>query len=266
MKVLKLFIMGVGTTSLLMACSSDSEDDADQSDDSVDTTEKSEEMTNELVASADTDDDATEDETEEEIADDHEMLEVADALESYEADVTITAKLDENTPEFLDLYIRAIDGDSPQLHIRAEDTDRTIHTDGKTYHNNGNEWVDITGDVDFEQLHRITYMSAAELFVELESMLNESEEEGTLIYTYSGSDADVYELFEDFFGVSFGVVDTSNNDTEVQIEVDSDTHYITHIDFKSVGEDNEGTFSLESTVEFLAFDSVEDIEAPAVAE
>lgn len=262
MRALKLFVVGVGTPLMLMACNGQDENVEDQDDsvDSEDTTENGEGVET-LVASAETSDD---DETED--ISDHPVIQASDALESYEADVTINASLDYNDPERLELYVRMVNGDSPQLHIRAEGADRTIHTDGRTYHNNGSEWVDITGDVEFEQLHRITYKSAAALFVALEDLLEENEEDGQLIYTYAGNDGDIHIMFEDFIGVSFGVVDTTDNENEIQIEIDSETMYITYIDFKSSGKDNQGEFSLDSSVEFLEFNNVDDIDAPELAE
>lgn len=268
MRALKLIIVGVGVSSFLAACNSQPGADLNQQDDDVQKSEETvenEENTNELVASADTSDEEEPEESETEDYSNHDVIIASDALESYEADVAITASLDQNDPERLELYVRAVNGEEPQVHISAEGADRTIHTDGKTYHNNGSEWVDITGDVDFEQLHRITYKSAAELFVTLEDRLEETEEDGQYIYTYSGDDAEIHALFEDFIGVSFGVVDTMNNDNELQIEIDSETMYITYIDFKSSGEDNEGEFSLESSVKFLEFNNVDDIEAPELS-
>ena len=261
MRALKLIVVGVGTASLLVACNG--QDTSVEKNDALEAavgTASSEESVKNFVASSDTEDDEGEDHS------DHPVIQASDALESYEADVTILASIDNNDPERLELYIRMVNGDSPQLHIRAEGTDRTIHTDGKTYHNNGVEWVDITGDVAFEQLHRVTYKSAAELFVTLEDRLEENEEDGKLIYTYAGNDSDVHAMFEDFVGVSFGVVDTTDTENEIQIEIDSETMYITYIDFKSRGEDSQGEFSLESSVEFLEFDNVDDIEAPEVSE
>lgn len=261
MRALKLIVVGVGTASLLVACNG--EDASVEKNNALEETEgtaSSEESVKTFVASSDTDDDEVEEHS------DHPVIQASDALESYEADVTILASIDNNDPERLELYIRMVNGDSPQLHIRAEDADRTIHTDGKTYHNNGVEWVDITGDVAFEQLHRVTYKSAADLFVTLEDRLEENEEDGKLIYTYSGNDSDIHTMFEEFVGVSFGVVDTTDNENEIQIEIDSETMYITYIDFKSRGEDSQGEFSLESSVEFLEFDNVDDIEAPDVSE
>lgn len=266
MRALKLLIVGVGASSFLMACNAQSDNDVNQQDGDVQESEDTaEENTNELVASADTSDEDESEESETVDYSDHEVMIASDALESYEADVDIAASLDQNDPERLELYVRAVNGEKPQVHISAEGADRTIHTDGKTYHNNGTEWVDITGDVNFEQLHRITYKSAAKLFVTVEDRLEKTEEDGQYIYTYSGDDAEIHALFEDFIGVSFGVVDTMNNDNELQIEIDSETMYITYIDFKSSGEDNEGEFSLESSVKFLEFNNVDDIEAPELA-
>lgn len=262
MRSVKLLIVGLGATSMLMACNNQSEEVETENPDNE---EASEDLAQIEVASADTDESDDEDMSDASPSD-HEIADAAESVESYEADVRISAGIDDNNPEKLELYIRAITGEDQQLHIRAEDTDRTIHTDGKTYHNNGNEWVDITGDVEFDQLHRITYASAINVFSELEDRLEMTEDDDMNIYAFAGDDPDVHDLFEDFLGVSFGVVDTTNNLNEVTFQVDKDTHYITQIDFESSGEDSEGNFTLASVVQFLEFNNVEDIEAPEVGE
>lgn len=263
MRSMKLLIVGLGATSMLMACNNQSED-ADS--EVVDNEAAAEDEAQTEVASADIDESEDEEESDDTVALDSEVVDAADSVESYEADVHISAGIDDNNPEELDLYIRAVTGDNQQLHIRAEDADRTIHTDGKTYHNNGNEWVDITGDVEFDQLHRITYASAIHVFSELEERFEYTEDDDMNLYSFEGDDADVHNLFEDFLGVSFGVVDTTNNHNEVTFQVDKDTHYITQIDFESSGEDSEGNFMLASVVKFLEFNNVDDIAAPEIAE
>lgn len=264
MRHLKLLMVGFSATSMLLACNTQSGDVESETvdDETVDENEAQTE-----VASADTGD--SEDEDFKDVSpssSESEVLNAAESLESYEADVHISAGIDDNNPEELALYIRAINGEDKQLHIRADDADRTIHTGGKTYHNNGTEWVDITGDVEFNQLHRITYASAVYVFSELEGRLELTEDDEMNVYTYTGTDGDVHNLFEDFLGVSFGVVDTTNNSNEVTFQVDKETHYITQIDFESTGEDSEGKFMLSSVVQFLEFNNVDDIEAPELAE
>lgn len=258
MRLVKLFIVGLGAASMLMACNNQSVEVDSETNDSEDEVQVE-------VASTDTNDSDAE-VSSGELQSNSEVADAAESVESYEADVLINAGIDDNNPEKLELYIRSITGDDRQLHIRAEDTDRTIHTDGKTYHNNGTEWVDITGDVEFEQLHRITYSSAIDVFSELEERLEMTEDEDLFIYVFEGEGADVHELFEDFLGVSFGVVDTTNNHNEVTFQIDKDTHYITQIDFESSGEDSEGNFTLASVVKFLEFNNVDDIEAPELSE
>lgn len=268
MRTMKLLILGLGTASILLGCNNDSDETESDSvnDDAVDNEQPTEDEAATEVAGVNIDDSDDLEDTASTNESDSEVVEAIETIESYEADVNISAGIDDHDPEELDLYIRAITGDNQQLHIRAEDTDRTIHTDGKTYHNNGSEWVDITGDVDFDQLHRITYASAIHVFSVLEERLELTEDEDLNVYAYEGDDGDVHELFEEFLGVSFGVVDTTNNHNQVTFQVDKDTHYITQIDFESSGEDNEGNFMLASIVKFLEFNNVDDIEAPELAE
>ncbi|WP_020007296.1 hypothetical protein [Salinicoccus albus] len=193
------------------------------------------------------------------------MIDKSEEIESYESTVVLQSSVDGGSRSELDADIKFRKGsenNEPQFHLASEGEDRTISKDGRTFYNNGSDWVDISESASIEQLHLVKYQNVVSTFADIKDELETEENGTTTVYTYEGNSQEVLQTFQELFAVQFGTIDTSNVENSVEIEVDSDMNLIQSIDYEATGKDAEGEYELSGDVEFTSFDSVEEIELP----
>lgn len=271
MKYLKNFGLLLVATSVLAAC---------QDDDTNDNNELTSAGTSGETSSAEqaieSEEDVVEEESTEEVADDapeksddenlNEIVAQAEDIESYNAELNMSATLDDAAPQELKAEVSFIDSEPPQLLLRSFDKDHMISADGQTYFNNEESWVDVSDSVDVDLLYSVTYDNAVASFSEIFSKMEVEESEDHTIYMYDGDDAEIYKTIQSLVQVKFGEMDIKNVASKVKVSVNNETDLIEEIRFDSDGTDAHGTFGIEGTATFTAFNEVEEIELPTVTE
>ncbi|WP_342387736.1 hypothetical protein [Salinicoccus bachuensis] len=249
MKVSKYLFATLTATAILAGCQEEeTQDNIDET--SEEATQESRE-TERSLSDIETDDEAL-----------SAVVEKAGEIESYQAVLDLEAVVDGGAPEMLEADVRFKDGDPPSLHLKSEGEDRTISKDGKTYYNNGTDWIDISDSVGAEQLYHVTYENAVLSFADIKDELESTEEDDQVIYTIDGESEEVFKTFETLFAVEFGAIDTSAIQNDVEIVVGKEDALIQSIDYDAEGEDAEGDYALSGDVEFTSFNDVGEIELP----
>lgn len=248
MKVSKYLFATLTATAIMAGCQEETEDNIDEP--SEEATQESRE-TERSLSDIETDDEAL-----------SAVVEKAGEIESYQAVLDLEAVVDGGAPEVLEADVRFKDGDPPSLHLKSEGEDRTISKDGRTYYNNGTDWVDISDSVGAEQLYHVTYENAVHSFADIKDELESIEEDDQIIYTADGESEEVFRTFEELFAVDFGAIDTSAIHNDVEIVVGREDALIQSIDYDAEGEDAEGEYELSGDVEFTSFNDVGEIELP----
>lgn len=192
----------------------------------------------------------------------NDVIDKSEEIESYEALVDLEATVDETEAEELQADVRFIEGNPPSLHLTSYGEDRTIVTDGDFYFYTGEEWVNATESLSVDGLFFVTYDNTVESIASVADSLEAEDNGNTTIYTYEGSNMDVFRTFENLYQVSFGTVDTSDVDSTLSIEVDNEDDLISSIDYTAEGEDSEGPFTLDGYTEFTSFNEIDEIHAP----
>lgn len=201
-----------------------------------------------------------------EIEDDNlnQIVEKADEIESYNAELNMSAALDEMESRDLNAEVSFIDSEPPQLLLSSYGEERTISRDGKTYFNNGESWIDVSDSVDVDVLYSVTYDNAVASFAKMHPLMEAEETNDNMTYTYNGNDAEVYETLASLVQVNFGAMQIENVNSTVQVVINNDTDLIEEINFNADGTDTQGTFELDGAATFTAFNKVEDIEFPEI--
>lgn len=274
MRYLKNFGLLLIVTSTLAACQID---DSENSSDAVSketNVAASNEETNanadtdkEQPAEADTPDDEPgeiEDVDESGIEDEKltDIVVETEEVESYKAELNMSAAMDNMEPRELNAEVLYIKSDPPQLLLRSFNEDHMISKEGKIYYNNGASWIDISDSVDTNLLYNVTYDEAVASFAEIAPHMEQEEQEDEIIYTYSGDNDNVYKTIESLVQVNFGEMQVESVNSTVEVIANEDNNLIEEIKFEADGTDTEGTFELDGTVSFTEFNEVDEIEFP----
>ncbi|CAD2080099.1 hypothetical protein GCM10007275_17910 [Jeotgalicoccus coquinae] len=192
------------------------------------------------------------------------IVEKAEEIESYRAELNISAALDNTDPRDLNAEVFFINSAPPQLLLREFGEDRTISKAGKIYYNNNSEWIDVSESVDVNVLYSVTYDNAAASFAEIAPYMEREEKDDKAVYTYEGSRTDIYQTIESLVQVNFGKMEIESVDSTVEVTVDKENKLIEEIKFEAYGTDTQGTFELNGNAAFDTFNEVEEIEIPEV--
>lgn len=190
------------------------------------------------------------------------LIEEAQSIESYQAKVDLEAEVDDEPSQTLDADVKYKEGTPPSLHLKSGGEDRTISKDGKTYYNNGDDWVDISESIEIEQLFHVTYKNAVIAFSDIKGEMKQTEEENQLIYIFEGESTEIFDVFESFFAAEFSAIDTSNPKNEVEVVINKQTSRINSVRYEATGEDAEGRYELSGEVEFTSFNDIGTIQLP----
>ena len=272
MRYLKNFGLLLAVTGILAACQNTdlesgsevvSEDTNVAASDEQSGTEKDErEPAEEDTSAAEPAD--IEDVDEQKIEDDAltDIVDKAENIESYKAELNMSAALDDTKPRDLNAEVLYINSEPPQLLLRAFGEDRTISKDGKTYFNNNSEWIDISDSIDVDLLYSVTYDNAVASFAEMQPHMEAEKNDDEIIYTYKGNNAEIYETIESLVQVNFGEMHVENVNSTVQVTVNKENNLVEEIKFEADGTDTQGTFELYGEAVFESFNEVEEIEIP----
>lgn len=192
------------------------------------------------------------------------IIEESENIESYKAELNMSAALDDADPHDLNAEVLFINSEPPQLLLRAFGEDRTISKDGKTYYNNNSEWIDISESIDVDLLYSVTYDNAVSSFVEMQPHMKAKKNDGEIVYTYEGNDLEIYQIIESLVQVNFGVMQIENVTSTVEVTVDQEKNLIEEIKFEADGTDKEGTFELNGEAVYSSFNEVEEIKIPEI--
>lgn len=273
MKYLKHFGLLLVAASILSACqndetSSDSEvsskdTSAEKSIENV-TTDSEESVPEESGSAEESADDVLRESPDDENL--NKIVEQAEDIESYNAELNMSATLDDAEPRDLIAEVSFVDSEPPELLLRTFGKDHMISADGKTYFNNEESWVDVSDSVDVDLLYSVTYDNAVASFSEIFNKMEVEESENHTIYMYEGNDADIYRTIQSLVQVRFGEMDIENVISKIKVSVNNETDLIEEISFDSDGTDTHGTFGIEGAATFASFNEVEDIELPEIIE
>lgn len=195
----------------------------------------------------------------------NQIVEKAAEIESYNAELNISAVLDEMESRDLNAEVSFIDSEPPQLLLSSYGEDRTISREGNTYFNNGESWIDISDSVDVDLLYSVTYDNAVASFAEMHPLMEVEKTGENITYTYNGNDAEIYKTLESLVQVNFGEMDIESVNSTVQVVVNNESDLIEEINFKAEGTDDQGTFELDGAAAFTSFNEVKDIEFPEIS-
>lgn len=268
MRYLKNFGLLLAVTGILAACQNDDFESSSEvvSEDTnvASSDEQTRERTPENTSAAEPAD--IEDVDEQKIEDDTltDIVEKAENIESYKAELNMSAALDDTESRDLNAEVLFINSEPPQLLLRAFGEDRTISKDGKTYYNNNSEWIDISESIDVDLLYSVTYDNAVASFAEMQPYMEAEKKEDAIIYTYKGNDAEIYKTIESLVQVNFGVMQIENVNSTVEVTVNKKNKLVEEIKFETDGTDKEGTFELNGEAVFDSFNEVKEIEIPEI--
>lgn len=190
------------------------------------------------------------------------IVDKAENIESYKAELNMSAALDDTKPRDLNAEVQYINSEPPQMLLRAFGEDRTISKDGKTYYNNNSEWIDISDSIDVNLLYSVTYDNAVASFAEMQPHMETEKNDDEIIYTYKGNNAEIYKTIESLVQVNFGEMQIENVNSTVQVTVNKENKLVEEIKFEADGTDTQGTFELNGEAVFESFNEVEEIEIP----
>lgn len=190
------------------------------------------------------------------------IVDKAENIDSYKAELNMSAALDETEPRDLNAEVLYINSEPPQLLLRAFGEDRTISKDGKTYYNNNSEWIDISDSIDVNLLYSVTYDNAVASFAEMQPHMEAEKNDDEIVYTYEGNNAEIYKTIESLVQVNFGEMQIENVNSAVQVTVNKEDNLVEEIKFEADGTDTQGTFKLDGEAVFDSFNEVEEIEIP----
>lgn len=190
------------------------------------------------------------------------IVDKAENIESYKAELNMSAALDDTKPRDLNAEVQYINSEPPQMLLRAFGEDRTISKDGKTYYNNNSEWIDISDSIDVNLLYSVTYDNAVASFAEMQPHMETEKNDDEIIYTYKGNDAEIYKTIESLVQVNFGEMQIENVNSTVQVTVNKENKLVEEIKFEADGTDTQGTFELNGEAVFESFNEVKEIEIP----
>lgn len=272
MRYLKNFGLLFVVTSMLAACQDEevtnsselsSDDKSVKTSSEQSTTETEEDESNGEDTSVDSPSNIEKFE-EKEIENDNlnQIVEKAAEIESYNAELNISAALDEMESRDLNAEVSFIDSEPPQLLLSSYGDDRTISREGNTYFNNGESWIDVSDSVDVDLLYSVTYENAVASFGEMQPLMEVEETDESITYTYNGNDTEIYKTLESLVQVNFGEMHIESVNSTVKVVVNNETDLIEEINFKAEGTDDQGTFELAGAATFTSFNEVEDIEFP----
>ncbi|HBV23593.1 MAG TPA: hypothetical protein DEB42_07410 [Jeotgalicoccus sp.] len=205
-----------------------------------------------------------EDVDEQKIEDDDltDIVDKAENIESYKAELNMSAALDDTKPRDLNAEVQYINSEPPQMLLRAFGEDRTISKDGKTYYNNNSEWIDISDSIDVNLLYSVTYDNAVASFAEMQPHMETEKNDDEIIYTYKGNNAEIYKTIESLVQINFGEMQIENVNSTVQVTVNKENKLVEEIKFEADGTDTQGTFELNGEAVFESFNEVKEIEIP----
>lgn len=190
------------------------------------------------------------------------IVDKAENIESYKAELNMSAALDDTKPRDLNAEVQYINSEPPQMLLRAFGEDRTISKDGKTYYNNNSEWIDISDSIDVNLLYSVTYDNAVASFAEMQPHMETEKNDDEIIYTYKGNNAEIYKTIESLVQVNFGEMQIENVNSTVQVTVNKENKLVEEIKFEADGTDTQGTFELNGEAVFESFNEVKEIEIP----
>ena len=190
------------------------------------------------------------------------IVDKAENIESYKAELNMSAALDDTKPRDLNAEVQYINSEPPQMLLRAFGEDRTISKDGKTYYNNNSEWIDISDSIDVNLLYSVTYDNAVASFAEMQPHMEAEKNDDEIIYTYKGNNAEIYKTIESLVQVNFGEMQIENVNSTVQVTVNKENKLVEEIKFEADGTDTQGTFELNGEAVFESFNEVKEIEIP----
>lgn len=190
------------------------------------------------------------------------IVDKAENIESYKAELNMSAALDDTKPRDLNAEVQYINSEPPQMLLRAFGEDRTISKDGKTYYNNNSEWIDISDSIDVNLLYSVTYDNAVASFAEMQPHMETEKNDDEIIYTYKGNNAEIYKTIESLVQVNFGEMQIENVKSTVQVTVNKENKLVEEIKFEADGTDTQGTFELNGEAVFESFNEVKEIEIP----
>ena len=190
------------------------------------------------------------------------IVDKAENIESYKAELNMSAALDDTKPRDLNAEVQYINSEPPQMLLRAFGEDRTISKDGKTYYNNNSEWIDISDSIDVNLLYSVTYDNAVASFAEMQPHMETEKNDDEIIYTYKGNNAEIYKTIESLVQVNFGEMQIENVNSTVQVTVNKEKKLVEEIKFEADGTDTQGTFELNGEAVFESFNEVKEIEIP----
>lgn len=266
MRYLKHFGLLLAVTGILTACQNTEirtgSEAVSEKTDVAATDEESAENTNREPAEEDTSADIDE----QKIDDDKlaEIVSKAEEVESYRAELNMSAALDNTDPRELNAEVSFINSTPPQLILREFGEERTISKDGKIYYNNNSEWIDVSESVDVNVLYSVTYDNAAASFAEIAPYMERQEQDDKAVYTYNGGRTDIYQTIESLVQVNFGQMEIESVDSMIEVTVDKEDKLIEEIKFEADGTDTQGTFELSGNAAFDTFNEVEEIKIPEV--
>ena len=272
MRYLKNFGLLLAVTGVLAACQNtdfESGSEAVSEDTNVAATDEESGTEKEKREPAQEDTSATEpadleDIDEQTIEDDAltDIVDKAENIDSYKAELNMSAALDDTKPRDLNAEVLYINSEPPQLLLRAFGEDRTISKDGKTYYNNNSEWIDISDSIDVNLLYSVTYDNAVASFAEMQPHMEAEKNDDEIVYTYEGNNAEIYKTIESLVQVNFGEMHIENVNSAVQVTVSKEDNLVEEIKFEADGTDTQGTFKLDGEAVFDSFNEVEEIEIP----
>jgi hypothetical protein len=190
------------------------------------------------------------------------IVDKAENIESYKAELNMSAALDDTKPRDLNAEVQYINSEPPQMLLRAFGEDRTISKDGKTYYNNNSEWIDISDSIDVNLLYSVTYDNAVASFAEMQPHMETEKNDDEIIYTYKGNNAEIYKTIESLVQVNFGEMQIEDVNSTVQVTVNKENKLVEEIRFEADGTDTQGTFELNGEAVFESFNEVKEIEIP----
>ncbi|CAD2072080.1 hypothetical protein [Phocicoccus pinnipedialis] len=261
MNVIRLLFVSMLTLSILVACSQKDTKETVKEDTSQEDKTQDNAVTNKSAE----EDDANKNNVEENSKEDKALTAIKEQsklIESYRAQMDMTANLDNSEEESLELDVNYINGDKPAFELKTFDTLRMVSVDGKTVFNNSEEWVDISDSVELNALFHVTYDQAVQYFSDIYNELERVTDDGEVKYVYEGNDGFVYNRLERYLQVSFGTVDTTNHHTEIEFTVDEKNNLITDVEFSSEINDQEGGIELDGEVHYNEFDEIKEIILP----
>lgn len=271
MKIFKNFGLLFVMTGFLAACQSDESENNDEvlsEDTNAEVSEENNDTEADINSEEETEESSDEEAEQQEI-DDKTLDSIAketDELESYKAQLDITAALDEMESRDLNAEVFYVNSEPPEMLLRSAGEDRMVTKDGLIYYNNGASWIDLTDSVDAELLYSVTYDEAVHSIVEMAPHMEEEKSDGKIIYTYSGDNAEIYQSIESLVQVDFGVMQIESVNSNVEVVVDEAQHLVEEISFAADGSDAGGTFELEGTATFTDFNNVDEIQLPELTE